>query len=245
VWALSLCGHKTGAFKHCKSASFQIDLCSDPYLWSWILSNDRKNINSGASTTLGIFEKSPRCDKKGVPRLGSPAARNKFGVSIFEPKLFWIKCPALKKKLGTLLRLFGGAQWFGVRGIVPPIYAPGVTLRYKVRSCEIRSVLNVEPLLNERIQEYIYVSSARYPECQTEDWWGKSCRLNPRESDAEVVQGLVGVTASPSLLGHVLVWSQQNYLKLLLTARYSKFSCGCCPRNPPQSKIGHESEWNE
>jgi len=58
-----------------------------------------------------------------------------------------IKCPALKKKLPTLLRLFGGAQWFGVRGIVPPRYAPGMTLRYKVRSCEIRSALNIEPLL--------------------------------------------------------------------------------------------------
>ena len=36
---------------------------SDPHLWSWILGYDRKNINSGASTKVGIFEKSPRCDK--------------------------------------------------------------------------------------------------------------------------------------------------------------------------------------
>jgi len=37
AWALSLCGHKTGAFKHRRAVSFQIGLCSDPYLWSWIL----------------------------------------------------------------------------------------------------------------------------------------------------------------------------------------------------------------
>ena len=37
---------------------------------------------------------------------------------------FWIKCPALKKKLTTLLRLFGSALWFGVRGIVPPSLRP-------------------------------------------------------------------------------------------------------------------------
>jgi len=28
-----------------------------------ILGNDRKNVNSGASTNVGIFEKSPQCDK--------------------------------------------------------------------------------------------------------------------------------------------------------------------------------------
>ena len=32
AWALSLCGHKTGAFKHRKDVSFQIGLCSDPYM---------------------------------------------------------------------------------------------------------------------------------------------------------------------------------------------------------------------
>ena len=63
------------------------------------------------------------------------------------------KCIALKKKLTTLLRLFGTPQWFGARGIEPPRYAPGVTLRDKVRSCEIRRALNVEPLsLIERTQ---------------------------------------------------------------------------------------------
>jgi len=48
-------------------------------------------------------------------------------------------------------------------------------------------------------------------------WQGKSCWLYPQESSPEVIQGPVGVTTSPSLLGPILVWSQKNYLKLLLT----------------------------
>ena len=32
--SLSLCGHKTGAFKHRSAVSFKIGLCSDLYLWS-------------------------------------------------------------------------------------------------------------------------------------------------------------------------------------------------------------------
>jgi len=43
--------------------------------------------------------------------------------------------------------------------------------------------------------------------------------LHPRESGPEVVQGPGGMTKS-LLLGPVLVWSQQNYLRLLLTVRY-------------------------
>ena len=58
---------------------------------------------------------------------------------------FGSKCTALTIKLATLLRLFGAPQWFGARG--PPRYAPGVTLRGKVHSCEIRRALNIEPLL--------------------------------------------------------------------------------------------------
>jgi len=104
--------------------------------------------------------------------------------------------------------------------LCPPRYAPGVTLRDKVRSCEIRTSLNVELL---------------YSECPMTDWRGKPCWLNPRVSDPDVVQGLGGVTASPTLFGPVLVWSKQNYLKLLLTVRFSKFY-GCCPHNHPREK---------
>ena len=86
--------------------------------------------------------------------------------------------------------------------------------------------------------------SAMCPECPTKDWWRKSCCLNPRESDPDVVQGPVGLTTSPTLLGPILMWSQQNYLKLLLIARYSK-SYGCCPTTLPMRKSRHENKWNE
>ena len=47
----------------------------------------------------------------------------------------------------------------------------------------------------------------------------------------------------PTLLGSVLVWSQQNYLRLLLTVRYFKSSWGCYSRDTPQRKIRYETEW--
>ena len=56
-----------------------------------------------------------------------------------------------------------------------------------------------------------------YTKCPTKDWRGKPCWLNPRESNPGVVRALGGVIASPTLLGPVLMWSQSNYLKLLLT----------------------------
>jgi len=37
---------------------------------------------------------------------------------------FGSKCTALKKKLATLLRLFGAPQWFGTRGNMPPFLRP-------------------------------------------------------------------------------------------------------------------------
>jgi len=46
----------------------------------------------------------------------------------------------------------------------------------------------------------------------------------PKENGSEVIQGLGGVNTSPTLLALVLVWSQQNYLKLLLSVWYSKSS---------------------
>ena len=62
---------------------------------------------------------------------------------------------------------------------------------------------------------------SEYP---TKDWRSKSSWLNQWKSGLEVIQGLAGVTTSPTLLGLVLVWSQQNYLRLLLIVRYSKSS---------------------
>jgi len=64
--------------------------------------------------------------------------------------------------------------------------SPGVTLRDKVRSCEIRRALKVEPLLRiEGAQIYWF---GHLPECPTKDWRGNFCWLNPRKSGSEVVQ---------------------------------------------------------
>ena len=49
----------------------------------------------------------------------------------------------------------------------------GVTLRDKVRSCEIRAALKVEPFSNE-LREHRYIGSAMSPECPTKDLRGKS-----------------------------------------------------------------------
>jgi len=86
-----------------------------------------------------------------------------------------------------------------------------------------------------------YIGSAMCPECPTNDWRGKVCWLNPWESGWELVQGPGGMSTFTSLLGYILVWSQQIYLRLLLTVRCFAYSWGCC--HPNQRKCGHESEW--
>jgi len=78
--------------------------------------------------------------------------------------------------------------------------------------------------------------------CAQEDGRGMSCWQHPRESGPELIQGPGGVTTSPTLLGPVLLWSQQNYLRLLLTVRYFESSYSCCLRDPSLRKSGHEGE---
>jgi len=73
------------AFKHRKAVSFQIGLCSDPYFWSWILGNDRRNIISGASGRDGILAKSPRFDTFEIV----PGARNKSDTPMLAFKAIW------------------------------------------------------------------------------------------------------------------------------------------------------------
>jgi len=57
-----------------------------------------------------------------------------------------------------------------------------------------------------------YVSLAMCPECPTTIGEAFSSWPHPRESGPEVVQGPSEVTTSPTLLGPVLLWSEQNYL---------------------------------
>ena len=70
------------------------------------------------------------------------------------------------------------------------------------------------------------------------------CSQYPRESSPEVVHWPGGVTTSPTLLGPVLVWSEQNYLRLLLIVRYFGSSLGYFSRDSPQGRAGTKmSEW--
>jgi len=48
--------------------------------------------------------------------------------------------------------------------------------------------------------------------------------LHPQESGPKFVQAPGGVTILLNLLGRVLVWVQQNYLRLLLIVRYFESS---------------------
>jgi len=130
------------------------------------------------------------------------------------------KCTVLKKKLAILLGIFGAPSFWrqvhfaSLVPLVTPLVWHFATNRAAVKFAEAWMSNHLS-----KLRYHSYVSSAMYPECPTKDWRGTSCWLNPRESGPEVVQGPRGVTAS---FGTVLVWGQQNYLKLLLTVRYSK-----------------------
>ena len=154
--SLSFCGHKTGAFTHRKAVSFQIGICSDLYLRSWILGNDWKNNDTGASAKDGIFAKSPRCNTgacRGEMALGE---RNKFGASMCEPIgsfgvniLNWRKtCDIVGNfRRPTVIRR---PRHFSP---LPLSLRPWCDTSRQVRSCEIRRAQNIEPPIRiERTQ---------------------------------------------------------------------------------------------
>ena len=96
--------------------------------------------------------------------------------------------------------------------------------RFVTKSTRLKSV---KPGMSSHFSESrdpSYVSLAMCPECPGKDWWSKSfglqSTLHPRKSGPEFVKGPGGVTTSPTLLGPLLVWSQQDYLRLLLIVRY-------------------------
>jgi len=91
-----------------------------------------------------------------------------------------------------------------------------------------------------------YISSAMCPERPRKDRRSKSFGLRsaPTESGPELVQGAGGVTASPSFLGHVLVLSKQNYLRLLLIVKNFGSSRPAAPATPYKGKAGTKMrEW--
>jgi len=105
-----------------------------------------ERINSGASTKVGTFGKSPRCDKVAY-QLDCAGQETSLASPYLNLSYFGIKCPALKKNLQHCCDFSEPPSDSVPEVLCPPRYALGVTLRYKVRSCEIRSALNDEPLL--------------------------------------------------------------------------------------------------
>jgi len=82
-------------------------------------------------------------------------------------------------------------------------------------------------------RDFSYVVPDIWPECSRTGWQGKFSWLYPGENIQEVDQGPVGVITLPALLGSVVVWSQQNYLKLVKNVRYF----GLLPLRPsPEGK---------
>ena len=94
----------------------------------------------------------------------------------------------------------------GREGFFPKVHS--VTLRDKVRSCEIRKSLNVEPLLRIERSQLQYIVLTMRPECPRKGWRGNSCWLHPLESGPEVDQGPGGVITSPALLAPILKYSE-------------------------------------
>ena len=106
----------------------------------------------------------------------------------------------------------------------------GSKLGDKMLICRIRKALNLEPLPWIKISQPGYVLSVMCPKCPRKDWRGTFFWLRPPECVPKVNHGPAGVTASPTLLGPVLVWNQQNYLKFLKTVTHFVSSYGCpCP----------------
>jgi len=70
-------------------------------------------------------------------------------------------------------------------------------------------------------------------------------KCSPRESGPKFVRVPGGVTTSPTLLGPVLVWSQQNYIRLLLIARYSGVVDSEVFRLSPKEKRYENEKMNE
>ena len=154
----------------------------------------------------------------------APGAKHKFGAPCSNLRSFGRKCRLLYwRNMWDIFGIFRRPQWFGAWGIVllwPRRYATGVALRHIVCSLEIPRALNVEPLLRiDRSQLRWFGHVSRMPHKRLAR---QVLLAQPRESDPEVVQGPGGVITSPTLLGPVFLWSLQNYVKLMLTVRYSK-----------------------
>jgi len=129
------------------------------------------------------------------------------------------------------------ALFWKVRGQYPrhatdlgrPSEIPGVTHSDRVRIYVILKTLNVELLLwIERTQLDGFGHLSKMPR---KDWRSKSCWLRTHGKVAKrLPKGPGGMVMSPTLLGPVMVLSQQNYLRLLLTWGISSLARAAAPR---------------
>jgi len=112
----------------------------------------------------------------------------------------------------------------------------GVTLRDKVRSCKIHEALNVKPLLRKERSQL--------------RWFGHVARMSQERLARHVLlatatgkrpqieEGPGGVSTTPTLLGPVLVWSQQKPFAIAENREMLRVLLGLVPLRPSQEEKG-------
>ena len=112
--------------------------------------------------------------------------------------------------LGLLAHLSNSASG----ALCPPRYAPGVTLRDKVHSCEFRRALNVDPLLlieNTQLRLFDHVSRMLTGRLARQDLLAKPtgkrprCRSRPRRSNRISNLGWSRLVVEPAELSEIAV----------------------------------------
>jgi len=103
-------GDKTGAFKHCKTASFQSSFV--PILTygheSWIMAE--RILTQVEAPKMGFLPRLHGVTKGRTEVRWRPGQETSLAPPYLNLWYFGSKCTALKKKLATLLRLFGAPQ---------------------------------------------------------------------------------------------------------------------------------------
>jgi len=94
--------------------------------------------------------------------------------------------------------------------------------------------LNVEPMARSRLRWFDQNVSVKTSEASPAGFTLSRPRSWPSTRWRDYISDL----ACP-----VVVWSQQNYLKLLKTVTYFESSHACCPATLPRWKTGVKHEW--
>ena len=104
------------------------------------------------------------------------------------------------------------------------IFAKSLRRDTSRRSAQLWNSKNPEWRATSPNSHLSYVGSAIWAECPRKNWRGVSCCLHLRESGSKVDQETGGMIRSRTLLGPVLVWSQENHQNLQKTKRYFESS---------------------